>query len=157
MASSSIGYDTVPAVPAPLDDPGPGSVMAEMVALFAPPGRESSGGGKRNGAAAAMSSNLFLNPRPVELHPYYKRPGRGRNHDCCDACGEGGDLICCDNCPASFHFSCHEPPLEEDDIPMVRPEDIKQFAVFLCLSKMKPNVLVAGLMYGFWRIKFSII
>lgn len=45
--------------------------------------------------------------------------GKGHNHDVCDACAEGGDLICCDQCPASFHFSCHSPPLEEDDIPMV--------------------------------------
>ena len=45
--------------------------------------------------------------------------GKGHNHDCCDACGEGGDLICCDSCPASFHLSCHCPPLEDDDIPMV--------------------------------------
>ena len=45
--------------------------------------------------------------------------GKGHNHDCCDACGEGGDLICCDSCPASFHFTCHCPPLEEEDIPMV--------------------------------------
>jgi hypothetical protein len=43
---------------------------------------------------------------------------KGHNHDCCDACGEGGNLICCDNCPASFHLMCHSPPLEED-IPMV--------------------------------------
>ena len=27
-------------------------------------------------------------------------------------------MICCDCCPASFHFSCHCPPLEEEDIPM---------------------------------------
>lgn len=41
-----------------------------------------------------------------ELHPYYKRPGKGHNHDCCDSCGEGGDLLCCDKCPASFHLQC---------------------------------------------------
>lgn len=74
--------------------------MEEMNALFTPPGRD---GKNRN---------------KVEMHPYYKRPGKGHNHDCCDACGEGGDLICCDNCPASFHFTCHAPPLEEEDIPL---------------------------------------
>ncbi|CAK1590615.1 unnamed protein product [Parnassius mnemosyne] len=50
-------------------------------------------------------------------HPYYKRPGKGHNHDSCDACSEGGDLICCDRCPASFHLGCYDPPLDESDIP----------------------------------------
>lgn len=88
-----------------LESGSSGSVMAEMLALFTPPGRDKS---------------ASLNPHPVELHPYFKRPGKGHNHDCCDACGEGGDLICCDYCPASFHFACHSPPLEEEDIPMVK-------------------------------------
>lgn len=39
-------------------------------------------------------------------HPYFKRPGKGHNHDSCDACNEGGELICCDKCPASFHLPC---------------------------------------------------
>ncbi|KAK4877767.1 hypothetical protein RN001_010273 [Aquatica leii] len=51
-------------------------------------------------------------------HPYFRKPGRGHNHDSCDACGEGGDLICCDKCPSSFHLLCYDPPLEEKDIPM---------------------------------------
>ncbi|KAF5281676.1 hypothetical protein FQR65_LT14606 [Abscondita terminalis] len=50
-------------------------------------------------------------------HPYFRKPGRGHNHDSCDACGEGGDLICCDKCPSSFHLLCYDPPLEEKDIP----------------------------------------
>lgn len=36
----------------------------------------------------------------------YRRPGRTINHDSCDSCKEGGDLICCDRCPAAFHLSC---------------------------------------------------
>ncbi|XP_068159975.1 PHD finger protein 12 [Drosophila tropicalis] len=50
-------------------------------------------------------------------HPYYRRPGRGHNHDFCDACEEGGNLLCCDRCPSSFHLQCHDPPLSEEDIP----------------------------------------
>ncbi|ESP00983.1 hypothetical protein LOTGIDRAFT_238397 [Lottia gigantea] len=47
----------------------------------------------------------------------HRRHGRAINHDSCDSCKEGGDLLCCDRCPASFHLQCHDPPLEEDELP----------------------------------------
>lgn len=77
-----------------------GGLMDQIQALIAPPQSE---------------DDNEKNKKPE--HPYYKRPGKGHNHDMCDACGEGGDLICCDKCPYSFHFGCHDPPLEEKDIP----------------------------------------
>lgn len=47
----------------------------------------------------------------------FKRAGR-QNNDTCDSCNEAGNLLCCDFCTASFHLTCHDPPLEESDIPM---------------------------------------
>ncbi|XP_070571752.1 PHD finger protein 12-like [Ptychodera flava] len=46
-----------------------------------------------------------------------RRTGRTQNHDSCDSCREGGDLLCCDRCPAAFHLQCCDPPLEEEDLP----------------------------------------
>ncbi|XP_004524939.1 PHD finger protein 12 [Ceratitis capitata] len=72
--------------------------------------------------------------RPVNTkHPYYKRPGRGHNHDLCDACEEGGDLLCCDRCPSSFHLQCHDPPLTEEDIPS------GQWLCHSCRMTLKPT------------------
>jgi len=78
--------------------------MPQIQALLAPPSLEEIDKEKRKRDGLAQ-------------HPYYKRPGRGHNRDCCDACKEGGGLICCDSCPASFHLQCHDPPLEECDLP----------------------------------------
>ena len=36
----------------------------------------------------------------------FKKHGKAINHDYCDSCQEGGDLVCCDRCPASFHLQC---------------------------------------------------
>jgi len=79
------------------------TIMAQMQNLFEPPGK-------------SLPSKLDQEST-AELHPYFKRPGKGHNHDCCDSCFEGGALICCDCCPSSFHLQCHDPPLEDDDIP----------------------------------------
>ena len=66
------------------------TIMAQMQKLFEPPGK--SVPEKQEQECTA------------ELHPYFKRPGKGHNHDCCDSCFEGGALICCDSCPSSFHL-----------------------------------------------------
>lgn len=39
-----------------------------------------------------------------------RRSGRATNHDTCDSCREGGDLLCCDHCPAAFHLQCWSVP-----------------------------------------------
>ncbi|XP_034235871.1 PHD finger protein 12 [Thrips palmi] len=82
-----------------------GGLMTKIQALIAPPENDE-----------ASKSNK--KKEGLDLHPYYKRPGKGHNRDCCDACSEGGNLICCDKCPASFHLGCHDPPLQDDDIPL---------------------------------------
>lgn len=36
------------------------------------------------------------------------------NNDYCTACGGPGYLLCCDGCDRSFHFTCLDPPYDED-------------------------------------------
>ncbi|KAF5280728.1 hypothetical protein FQA39_LY18011 [Lamprigera yunnana] len=96
-----------------------GSLMMQIQALIAPPGP---------------------NEKKVKklVHPYFRRPGRGHNHDSCDACSEGGDLICCDRCPSSFHLLCYDPPLEEKDIPL--GEWLCQTCTHVGTTVLKPKV-----------------
>uniref|UniRef100_A0A672NC07 PHD finger protein 12 n=1 Tax=Sinocyclocheilus grahami TaxID=75366 RepID=A0A672NC07_SINGR len=46
-----------------------------------------------------------------------RRAGRASNHDTCDSCREGGELLCCDHCPAAFHLQCCNPPLSREMLP----------------------------------------
>jgi len=101
------------------------TILAQMQKLFEPPGK---------------SLPLKVEQESTtELHPYFKRPGKGHNHDCCDSCFEGGALICCDSCPSSFHLQCHDPPLEDNDIPEGDWICIKCFA-----SKPENQKLIAN-------------
>ncbi|XP_068126237.1 PHD finger protein 12 isoform X1 [Hyperolius riggenbachi] len=76
-----------------------GGLMEQIQALLAPP--KSEDGEKKS--------------RRPEKEP--RRSGRATNHDSCDSCKEGGDLLCCDHCPAAFHLQCCNPPLSEEMLP----------------------------------------
>lgn len=71
-----------------------GGLMPQIQALIAPPVSEDS------------KSTKSKKEKEEKKHPYFKRRGRGHNHDFCDACRDGGELICCDKCPASYHLQC---------------------------------------------------
>ena len=52
------------------------------------------------------------------------------NNDFCSACGGSGFLLCCDGCDRSFHFSCCDPPLDEDASELNEP-----WFCYICVSK----------------------
>ena len=52
------------------------------------------------------------------------------NNDFCSACGGSGFLLCCDGCDRSFHFSCLDPPLNEDASELNEP-----WFCYICVAK----------------------
>ncbi|CAK9820366.1 PHD finger protein 12 [Anthophora plagiata] len=100
-----------------------GGLMPQIQALIAPPMSEDS--------KTAKSKK----DKEEKKHPYFKRRGRGHNHDICDACRDGGELICCDKCPASYHLQCHYPAVDPADIPN------GEWLCYACRCAAKRNVL----------------
>lgn len=91
---SEVSYDLV----------NSGSLMKEIQALIAPPTSEEEKKSKK--------------PRKNgKKHDLKNGSGKSNNNEYCNYCKEGGDLLCCDKCPAAFHLTCNDPPLDEDDIP----------------------------------------
>jgi hypothetical protein len=39
------------------------------------------------------------------------------NEEICGACGGPGRFLCCEGCPKSFHFTCLDPPIDENELP----------------------------------------
>jgi hypothetical protein len=39
------------------------------------------------------------------------------NEEICGACGGPGRFLCCEGCPKSFHFTCLDPPIDENQLP----------------------------------------
>ncbi|KAF2722328.1 hypothetical protein K431DRAFT_302694 [Polychaeton citri CBS 116435] len=56
------------------------------------------------------------------------------NNDFCSACGGSGFLLCCDGCDRSFHFSCLDPPLNDDASELNEP-----WYCFICVAKRPIN------------------
>ncbi|XP_062513229.1 PHD finger protein 12-like isoform X2 [Corticium candelabrum] len=83
----------------------PGDLMERIQTIIAPPRCEE----KTRGRKAASTCSPMVYTRVSK--------GRSSNHDRCDGCKEGGNLVCCDRCPAAFHLSCCDPPIEPGSLP----------------------------------------
>lgn len=88
LGAGRLGSGSVPAPQSPSLSVCLSVRVQQIQALLAPP--KSEDGEKKS--------------RRPEKEP--RRSGRATNHDSCDSCKEGGDLLCCDHCPAAFHLQC---------------------------------------------------
>ncbi|KAF8454638.1 hypothetical protein BDZ91DRAFT_852964 [Kalaharituber pfeilii] len=64
----------------------------------------------------------------------YASEAVSENDDLCCVCNGPGKFLCCDRCPKSFHFTCINPPVDENNI----PED--SWYCNKCSTQMNPPV-----------------
>nr|OQO11965.1 hypothetical protein B0A51_17942 [Rachicladosporium sp. CCFEE 5018] len=60
---------------------------------------------------------------------------QSENNDFCSSCGGSGFLLCCDGCDRSFHFTCLDPPLNEDASELNEP-----WFCFDCVAKRPTTI-----------------
>ena len=64
------------------------------------------------------------------------------NDDLCCVCNGPGRFLCCDRCPRSFHFTCINPPVDEDNIPE------NSWYCNTCSAQMNPPVKYPRGLFG---------
>ena len=98
----------------------------------------------------ALPAKHFVDVRNVLTHVHVEQ--LSENNDFCAACGASGFLLCCDGCDRSFHFSCLDPPLNENASELNEP-----WYCYICVAKRPltaeqtgkvPRGLFASLVHG---------
>ena len=80
-----------------------------------------------------LPQHRFPSPPMLSLrtkHDLTDDDQQSENNDFCSACGGSGFLLCCDGCDRSFHFSCLDPPLNEDASELNEP-----WFCYICIAK----------------------
>jgi hypothetical protein len=68
----------------------------------------------QDGATGSGTPRFIINLKSSEKED--SDPTR-YNEENCGACGGPGRFLCCEGCPKSFHFTCLDPPIDENDLP----------------------------------------
>ena len=69
---------------------------------------------REEGVSGSATPRFIINMKGTEKED--SDPTR-YNEEICGACGGPGRFLCCEGCPKSFHFTCLDPPIDENDLP----------------------------------------
>lgn len=76
-------------------------------------------------------SIMFI--RSCQTHQILTKLQQSDNNDFCSSCSGSGFLLCCDGCDRAFHFTCLDPPLNQN-----AALDEPWFC-YVCLAKREPG------------------